>query len=219
MHRHFRIIAISEYLRCRGYDPDVYPHTRIPGIWNELRNEYDLDAINERDNSLDYVEDPDYDQRFKEFSLPLSQFSEAMVARAIADPESAASSPPQWDPDGSAGLPAAKPSAPKRKRGDTATRTRSSTVESSDAQSSQRSPSGPQSTKGTRSQKKAASKAKAPSSEPEAEPEEEEEEGDDDDEGEDEENEAVPSKTARGSTAARSKQRGRNRARGRSRGR
>ncbi|KAJ2974836.1 hypothetical protein NUW58_g8530 [Xylaria curta] len=55
MHKHFRIIAISEHLRNHGFDPDVETHTRIPGIWTKLRQFFDMEMIDERDNSFDYV--------------------------------------------------------------------------------------------------------------------------------------------------------------------
>ncbi|EFX05447.1 ct20 family protein [Grosmannia clavigera kw1407] len=150
MHRHFRMIAISEHLRCRGFDPDVCQHTRIPGIWKELCTEYELEAINDRDNSLDLAADsqPGHDTRYKEFALPLDDFRDAMLDRALVESveadgdggsggRSAATSPAQWDPDASSPPPttasshpastgiafepaAARPSVAKRKRGEMA---------------------------------------------------------------------------------------------------
>ncbi|KJR80086.1 uncharacterized protein SPSK_00545 [Sporothrix schenckii 1099-18] len=217
MHRHFRMIAISEHLRCRGFDPDVYQHTRIPGIWKELAAEYELETINDRDNSLDYVEEADVESRFKEFCLPLVDFRDDMMERALADEDddSAASSPAQWRPESpaptsrggaasggqSVAAPAStsKSSAIKRKRGDMSVlRMRSSTVDSFELASSVPSPAA--TGRGTRRGKREASKAKKPSTrrgggdeeEEEEGPEEEEEEVGEEDEsgsGGDEENE------------------------------
>ena len=50
MHKHFRMLSISEHLRNHGFDPDVEAHTRIPSIWAKLRTQYDLDIIDDRDN-------------------------------------------------------------------------------------------------------------------------------------------------------------------------
>ncbi|CAK7230403.1 hypothetical protein SEUCBS140593_007577 [Sporothrix eucalyptigena] len=214
MHRHFRMIAISEHLRCRGFDPDVYQHTRIPGIWKELGNEYELETINDRDNNLDYVDETDteaIESRFKEFCLPLADYRDDMLERALADDDddSAASSPAQWRPDSplppsrggvaSGGQPAAaaaassKSNAKKRKRGDiSALRTRSSTIDSSELASSVPSPAA--TGRGARRGKRSATQAKKPpakrgAEEEEDEDEEEEEAGEDDSgSGEEEEN-------------------------------
>jgi len=240
MHKHFRVIAISEYLRCRGFDPDVYQHTRIPGIWKELADEYDLEAIDELDNNWDYGEDADFYKLYKEFSLPKEDFYEEMIKRAIADPNSVVTSPAQWTSDGSAPLGVAESAAAptgKRKRGDTAARTRSSTMESADVPWPQPSPAGVQSARGTRNRKKGAPKAKAPSPEPEpesepepdSEPEEQAEgeggvgEGGGGQEGEHEDEEekaeAPPAKSGRaGSIRGRARGRGRHKG-GRGRGR
>ena len=51
MHKHFRMIAISENLKAHGYNgyesPDL-AHTRIPGIWNKLGSLYNLEALDIR---------------------------------------------------------------------------------------------------------------------------------------------------------------------------
>ena len=223
MHRHFRMIGISEYLRCRGYDPDVYPHTRIPNIWKELEAEFNLDMINERDNSLDYVEVADYPKVYKEFQLPADTFYEDVMARVAEDAATTGTSPPQWDPDASSvGSPERPTETGKRKRADTATGNRSSSAESSPAPSSKRSAASPAPTRGKGGRKKAASKAKAQSTESEESEEEEEQENEASDENEEEEaeeEEASPAKAPRGGGRARGRARGRQRGRGRGRGR
>ena len=48
MHKHFRMIAISQHLRNHGYTSAKDDHTRIPGIWQKLEKLYNLDALDER---------------------------------------------------------------------------------------------------------------------------------------------------------------------------
>ncbi len=72
MHRHFRMIAISEHLRNHGYDPTMEPHTRIPGIWQKLDTLYNMRVIDDRENSFEF-EDP---EKFLEFELPKDLYGE-----------------------------------------------------------------------------------------------------------------------------------------------
>ncbi|KAI0387485.1 CT20-domain-containing protein [Hypomontagnella monticulosa] len=199
IHKHFRMISISEHLRNHGFDPDVETHTRIPCIWDKLRLFYNMDIIDERDNSFDYVkgevegqdEEPP-EQKYNDFDLPAYEFHDLMWARAAAGPgeESPASDMDVDVPE--------KPTAAagrKRKRagtrggadtttdaasvaGSTTTKTRrSSTVDDTDQETPfPSSPAGRATARGTRSQKRAAAKAKAESAEPDVEEEEEEEE-------------------------------------------
>lgn len=46
IHKHFRMLAISEHLKSQGYATDE--HTRIPGIWKKLGTLYNLPALDER---------------------------------------------------------------------------------------------------------------------------------------------------------------------------
>jgi MRG-binding protein len=62
------MIALSEHLRNHGYDPQVDQHTRIPGIWKKLRTLYNLDIIDDRENSFEYEEDSE--DKYKEFKIP-----------------------------------------------------------------------------------------------------------------------------------------------------
>lgn len=48
MHKHFRMIAISEFMKSQGYAPSHAEHTRIPGIWKKLGTLYNLPALDER---------------------------------------------------------------------------------------------------------------------------------------------------------------------------
>ena len=48
MHKHFRMIALSQYLQHHGFDLSKNQHLRIPGIWKKLNNLYNLEALDER---------------------------------------------------------------------------------------------------------------------------------------------------------------------------
>lgn len=199
MHKHFRMIAISEHLRNHGFDPDHYKHTRIPFIWQKLRTYYNLDMIDERENFEDEDEPED---KYKEFSLPRADFYEAMMQRAIADPSEAPTSPAQLDLDAEVKAPAvaAAPAAAstpvnssppkKRKRGETTSRTRATssaredTEDVTDAQSpATRSVRGSTARGRTRASNSVAKADKADK----AETTEEEEDEDEEDDGEEEE--------------------------------
>ncbi|KAL7627381.1 hypothetical protein AAE478_001574 [Parahypoxylon ruwenzoriense] len=214
IHKHFRMIAISEHLRNHGFDPDVETHTRIPCIWDKLRLFYNMDAIDDRDNSFDYVKGQEADEppenKYNDFELPANEFHDLMWARAMAAPgEDAAAPSPVTEVDADSMAPApATTGGRKRKRGgtsaaadtasvagsSTAKTRRSSTVDDTDQETPfPSSPAGRATTaRGARSQKRAAAKAKAESLEPDEDGDEEEEEAGDDNENEndDEENEA-----------------------------
>src|SRR4051812_14918832 len=69
LHKHFRMIAISEQMHNHGFDPVACPHTRIPGIWAKLAEYYDLEAVDERELALIPPEELTGRRRYKEFSL------------------------------------------------------------------------------------------------------------------------------------------------------
>lgn len=51
MHKHFRMIAISEHLKNHGYNGYALPqnaHTRISGIWEKLGTLYKLEVLDTR---------------------------------------------------------------------------------------------------------------------------------------------------------------------------
>ena len=107
MHKHFRMIALSEHLRNHGYNEE---HTRIPGIWAKLRTLYDLERIDESENRLDFgmeMEDEDDDgegrdgqvdvegEGWREFELP-EEFDELCFMRGKRGEDSETrSSPPR----------------------------------------------------------------------------------------------------------------------------
>ncbi|KAH0597470.1 hypothetical protein MHUMG1_04848 [Metarhizium humberi] len=114
MHKHFRMIAISEHLRNHGFDPDIYQHTRIPNIWDKLRTYYNLDLIDERE----YFDDDETEDKYVDFTLPHSHFLDSMMQRAVADSSEAPTSPPQLE------LSPELSHARKRKRSGTASKAR-----------------------------------------------------------------------------------------------
>ncbi|KAH8804729.1 chromatin modification-related protein EAF7-domain-containing protein [Xylogone sp. PMI_703] len=124
MHKHFRMIAISEYLRNHGYNPEIHEHTRIPGIWEKVGTLYNLPIIDERENSFDYEDD--VEQKFLEFKLPEADFEDLMWNRGKARASEARSSPPQLNRSPS------PQTGRKRKKADTATKPRASTVDDTD---------------------------------------------------------------------------------------
>ncbi|KAI2624312.1 CT20-domain-containing protein [Hypoxylon sp. NC1633] len=246
VHKHFRMIAISEHLRNHGFDPDVETHTRIPKIWDKLRLFFNMEAIDERDNSFDYVKDDGEGRdeppelKYNDFDLPPDEFHDLMWARAAAGPGEE-SAPSDMDVD----VPEKPPlGGRKRKRastrrggddaadatsvaGSATTKTRASTVEDTDQDTPfPSSPAGRTTARGTRSRKRAAAKAKAESTEPDVEQDaeenevnlDEEAEEQDQDEEEDESDKEQPEPEATLPTrSTRGAPRGRGRGRGRGR--
>ena len=51
MHKHFHLLALHQHLLSNGYIHPKAPHTRIPGIWAKLHDLYDLEALDEREDS------------------------------------------------------------------------------------------------------------------------------------------------------------------------
>ncbi|KAL3418326.1 CT20 family protein [Phlyctema vagabunda] len=155
MHKHFRMIALSEYLRNHGYDPKVDTHTRIPGIWEKLSTLYNMEVIDERENSFDYDEVPE--ERYLEFKLPADEYEDMMWMRGRTS--ASGSSPPRMHERStrSPSLPA--PAIKKRKRGEPAVTNRASTV--TDTDEPQTSPAHSPAPKITRSARSARSNGKA----------------------------------------------------------
>lgn len=195
MHRHFRMIALSKYLRNHGYDPEIETHTRPAGIWAHLEKYFDLETLGQRE---DHIDDDPADPQYLEFALPAdydemkwqqgnvelsrkrnaptvkqmlqdegddqnTEDDQIMTSREVEE-DNWNSSPAQFDPS-AIDLTATPPPNKKRKRGDTITRTRGSTVEDTDdARSSINSPAAAllptaSSTRSARSNKRAAKAA------------------------------------------------------------
>lgn len=157
MHKHFRMIALSEHLRNHGYDPNIDQHTRIPGIWAKLETLYNLNIIDDRENFE--VEDQD---KYLDFKLPEEDFDELTFMRGKRSESEAPSSPPSLSRSPSPAITIPK----KRKRRDTATTkdTRASTVDDTDeARTSPAASSPPRATRSSR-QTKSMGRVKADSS-------------------------------------------------------
>ena len=213
MHKHFRILAISEHLRNHGFDPDTWPHTRVPGIWAKLGEFYNLEAIDERENNMDPPDEEGQPRRYHDFSLPWDEYGDVILERARADPSEAPTSPAQWDPN----APAAD--AKKRKRGaaESNSRARSSTVEDTENETPAMSPTRKPG-RGGRTAKRTSSRARKVKEESSSEAESaEEEESEEEDEEEEEEETGTPASTKGGRGGARGRGAGRGRGRGRGR--
>ncbi|KAL8742163.1 MAG: hypothetical protein Q9190_005316 [Brigantiaea leucoxantha] len=87
IHKHFRIIAISQYMQSHGHAQPEDSHTHIPGIREKLRTLYNMDKLDERENAYaDWplnsgdakAEPSDY------FELPNEEFAEMMFERRLA---------------------------------------------------------------------------------------------------------------------------------------
>ncbi|KAG8422521.1 hypothetical protein J3459_010263 [Metarhizium acridum] len=217
MHKHFRMIAISEHLRNHGFDPDIYQHTRIPNIWDKLRTYYNLDLIDERE----YFDDDESEDKYVDFTLPHSHFLDSMMQRAVADCSEAPTSPPQLEL--SPGLSHAR----RRTRSGTASKTRATDAEDTEDGTDAPSPAarlarGPRGRtraasqqakpeKNDRSDKDKAEKDKAETTEEEEDAEnqedgsgsgEDEDEGEGEGEGEEEEEEEADESAEEGGTPA-----------------
>lgn len=121
------MLALSEYLRNHGYDPQVETHTRIPGIWQKLKTIYSMPIIDDRENSFEY--DEEFVGKYHEFELPPNDYATETFLRGKLDSEEEEGSSPRHGRSVSPVQPTRK-----RKRGDTVTqvRTRASTVDDTD---------------------------------------------------------------------------------------
>ncbi|KAJ5553377.1 hypothetical protein N7494_002755 [Penicillium frequentans] len=87
VHKHFRMVAISEFLKINGYGPASGEHLGIPGIWKKLGTLYNLEALNEREDSaiVDTNEDEDgVSERYCPFELPYDEYGDLMFERRLA---------------------------------------------------------------------------------------------------------------------------------------
>jgi MRG-binding protein len=86
IHKHFRMICISQNMRSTGYanDDPTSAHARTPGIWAKLNQLYDLDRLDDRENGaiLASMPDPaDTQEGLLEFKLPEDDFGDLMWYR------------------------------------------------------------------------------------------------------------------------------------------
>ncbi|KAF2402059.1 CT20-domain-containing protein [Trichodelitschia bisporula] len=94
VHKHFRMLAISNALSSHGYTAASSPHTRIPGIWAKLRSLYDLDALDERENRHAGMETPRGGSPTGETSAAPGFFT--LKRAADEDPDAPPRSPPPF---------------------------------------------------------------------------------------------------------------------------
>ncbi|OQE41241.1 hypothetical protein PENCOP_c005G01688 [Penicillium coprophilum] len=91
LHKHFRMLAISDYLKSQGYAPSTAEHMRIPGIWKKLGSLYNLEALDEREDSVitDINEDDEgSSEMYCTFELPYDEYGDMMFERRLAMEES-----------------------------------------------------------------------------------------------------------------------------------
>ncbi|KAJ5166979.1 uncharacterized protein N7482_005760 [Penicillium canariense] len=87
VHKHFRMLAIADYLKSQGYAPSSAEHMRIPGIWKKLATLYNLEALDERENAVftDVNEDDDEpSEMYWSFELPYDEYGDLMFERRLA---------------------------------------------------------------------------------------------------------------------------------------
>ncbi|KAJ6116800.1 hypothetical protein N7512_006525 [Penicillium capsulatum] len=87
VHKHFRMLAIADYLKSQGFGPSTGEHMRIPGIWKKLRSLYNLEALDERENSglkEDIEDEEGISEKFCVFEPPDHEYGDMMFARRLA---------------------------------------------------------------------------------------------------------------------------------------
>lgn len=87
MHKHFRMVAIRNYMLNQGIINPLDEHTSNAGIWRKLESLYDLPGLDEREDSV--VDDTDDDDRksytyWRDFELPRQDFEDMMWDRRLA---------------------------------------------------------------------------------------------------------------------------------------
>ncbi|KAI5284759.1 hypothetical protein KEM54_001097 [Ascosphaera aggregata] len=95
LHKHFRMLAISDYLRSQGYSPSRETHTRIPNIWKKLGTMYNLAGLDEREDPTVFDGSEEFEEDnglYCPFELPEDEYGEMMFERRLA-PEGLSSPP------------------------------------------------------------------------------------------------------------------------------
>lgn len=86
------MISISQDLRSHGYVTSHSTHTRSAGIWSKLSTLYDLDALDERENTYAFSDqgdplDPSQWSDIPSFKLPEEDFGEEMWQKRFPEEE------------------------------------------------------------------------------------------------------------------------------------
>lgn len=84
IHKHFRMIAIRDFMINQGVTTAEDPHTTTAGVWAKLGSLYDMEKLDEREDSIIDGEDSKGDAYFRDFELPREDFEELMWQRRIA---------------------------------------------------------------------------------------------------------------------------------------
>lgn len=86
MHKHFRIIAIHNYMISQGVVSAQDEHTTIPGLWTKLGSLYNLPILDEREDSIlnsSSDENASPGELYHPFDLADSEFSALKFERRI----------------------------------------------------------------------------------------------------------------------------------------
>ncbi|KAJ9608096.1 hypothetical protein H2200_007084 [Cladophialophora chaetospira] len=102
IHKHFRMIAIRDDLLTTGLISPDDAHTSIAGIWRKLGTLYDLEKLDEREDSIiadtvpvgggskgSTTDGGGGDEYWREFELPRDEFEELMWQKRFAPADSA----------------------------------------------------------------------------------------------------------------------------------
>ncbi|KZZ97938.1 CT20 family protein [Ascosphaera apis ARSEF 7405] len=95
LHKHFRMLAISDYLQSQGYSPVREKHTTIPNIWKKLGTMYNLAGLDEREDPMVFDGSEEFEEDnglYCPFELPVEEYGEMMFDRRLA-PDSMSSPP------------------------------------------------------------------------------------------------------------------------------
>jgi len=87
MHKHFRMIAIRDYMFNQGVISPEDAHTTARGIWEKLKSLYDLAKLDEREDSIvnDGVDESgEVVAYWRDFELPREDFEALMWERRLA---------------------------------------------------------------------------------------------------------------------------------------
>lgn len=88
MHRHFRMLAIRDYMITQGVINLDQEHTKTPGIWAKLGSLYNLPILDDREDSImNDIPADDVDggiiELYSPFSLPEEEYGDLMFAKRI----------------------------------------------------------------------------------------------------------------------------------------
>ena len=86
MHKHFRMVAIKDYMIGEGVINATDKHTTTEGIWQKLASLYDLPGLDEREDSVinhGVGDGDDNGPYFRDFELPREDFDGLMWDRRL----------------------------------------------------------------------------------------------------------------------------------------